>query len=169
MNADFIRIAHRKAVWAELRRVLLERYVAEDAPPKEQIICEEVPYKSKEVTNEAILECLDEIQQLELDEQMEMSKFEMRKRPERVRRQPAEQQPEQPEPSDGKPVERAAPVPVPTDQRTGFDYDPNGSPEPRDEEDGEEDGGDDASAAPHTEQVAPPEGEQRRKRAEKAG
>lgn len=163
MNADFIRIAHRKAVWAELRRVLLERYIAEDAPPKEQIICEDVPYRNKEVTNEALLECLDELQQLELDEQVEMSKFEMRRRTDRARRQLSEQQPQQP--SDGEP----AAAPVAAKPKSGFDHNPDGSPEPRDEEGGEGDGEEGEADPESVHEAAPSEGERRRERSGKAG
>lgn len=80
MNADFIRIAHRKAIWTELQRILLDKYVASDGPPKEQIICEEVPYANKDVTNEALLEVLEAIQQHECDEQLEMRQFEFKRR-----------------------------------------------------------------------------------------
>lgn len=80
MNPDFVRLAHRKAVWAELRRVILDRYIAEDAPAKEQIICEEVPYKNKDVTPEAILECLREIELLETQDHYELNQYELKKR-----------------------------------------------------------------------------------------
>jgi hypothetical protein len=80
MNADFVRLAHRKAIWAELQRLLLDKYVASDGPPKEEIVCEEVPYAQKDVTNEAVLEVLEIIQQHELDENLEMRNYEFKKR-----------------------------------------------------------------------------------------
>ena len=38
MNADFIRIAHRRSVWAELQRLLMERYVNSEQPAKAQLV-----------------------------------------------------------------------------------------------------------------------------------
>ena len=139
MNADYIRLAHRKAVWAELRRVILDRYIAEDAPAKEQIICEEVPYKNKEVTAEAILACLEEIEVLEHEEHVGMSESVMKTREPRARRvqAAADTQPDA-DAAVGAPV---ADVPAAAgevrDQDAGVN--PDGSPEPKDEEgDGED-------------------------------
>jgi hypothetical protein len=116
MNADFIRIAHRKAIWVELQRLLLDKYVAQDGPAKEQIICEEVPYSHKDVTNEALLEVLELIQQHECDEQLEMKQFEFKRR--RPKDESREQQAaapgaeQEPQPA-AAPVGEQAPAPSP--------------------------------------------------------
>lgn len=117
MNADFIRIAHRKAVWVELQRILLDKFVASDGPAKEQIICEEVPYAHKDVTNEALLEVLELIQQHECDEQLEMKQFELkRRRPkDEPRNEPAAASTaEEPKSASGS-VGESAPSPAPGD------------------------------------------------------
>jgi hypothetical protein len=100
MNADFVRLAHRKAIWAELQRLLLDKYVASDGPPKEEIVCEEVPYAQKDVTNEAVLEVLEIIQQHELDENLEMRNYEFKKR-ERINAKREQEQPDSDPDADG--------------------------------------------------------------------
>jgi len=164
MNADYIRLAHRKAVWAELRRVILDRYIAEDAPAKEQIICEEVPYKNKEVTAEAILACLEEIELLEHEEHVGMSEYVMQKREPRARRLQA---------SDGPKPDADAAVGAPVaDADAGAepergDGNPDRSPEPKDEESVGEDEGEDA---PEPElKPAAPEGKRGRARSTPTG
>jgi len=157
MNADYIRLAHRKAVWAELRRVILDRYIAEDAPAKEQIICEEVPYKNKEVTAEAILACLEEIEVLEHEEHVGMSEYEMKKREPRARRvqAAADTQPDA-DAVVGAPV---ADVPAADGEVRDQEWaraNPDGSPEPKDEEgDGEDEGEGEDAPEPELKPAAP--------------
>lgn len=112
MTPEFVRLAHRKAVWNEIQKFLIDRYVAQDGPAKEQIICEEVPFSQKDVTNDVVLEVLELIQQHECDEQLEMKQFEFR------RRRPANEQPgNQQAAASSSPVEEAkgppSPDPVP--------------------------------------------------------
>lgn len=95
MNADYVRLAHRKTIWSQLQAILLDKYIEQDGVAKEQLICEEVPYKNKDVTNEAFLEVLEILQQHEIDEQVEMRQFEFkRRRP----KDDGQQQPPAPQP-----------------------------------------------------------------------
>lgn len=113
MSPEFVRIAYRKAVWAELYRLLIDRYVAQDGPAKEQIVCEEVPFSQKDVTNDAVLEVLELIQQHEMDEQLEMRQFEFR------RRRPANEQPGTQQAAASSPVEKEANGPPGPDPVSG--------------------------------------------------
>lgn len=98
INHEFIRFAHRRAVWAELQRLLMDRYVAQDKPPAAEIICEEVPFAMKEVKQDVLMEMLDELEELQDAERKQMMQFEM-KRKSNGRR--AKEQPEEEERPDG--------------------------------------------------------------------
>lgn len=119
IHPDYIRTAHRRAIYQEIQRLLMEKYVAVDRPAKEPIICEEVPFSNKEVTQEALLEVLNTIELLQQEERVSMSQFEMRRKN------------VQPKPSEGaspslaphkkkpKPKQGAVPTSSPAGEATG--------------------------------------------------
>jgi hypothetical protein len=80
MNAEYTRHAYRRAVWAELGRLLLDRYLSTDNPPSAQILCEEVFRSPREVPEDVILEIADRLRAYASEEEHELLRFELRKR-----------------------------------------------------------------------------------------
>src|ERR1019366_3249493 len=81
MHPDFIRLAHRRSIWAEIQRLIVDRYIQQgEQPPREQIICEDVPFAKKEVTQEALYEVLCMLEESQDSERCQMSQFEMKRK-----------------------------------------------------------------------------------------
>jgi hypothetical protein len=81
MSTDYTRHAHRRTVLAELQRVLLQRFISKGGDePKERLLCEEVFFADKEVTQEALMEIMEELQRREADERIQMTQYEFRRR-----------------------------------------------------------------------------------------
>jgi hypothetical protein len=77
MNAEYSRHAYRKAVWAELGRVIVDRYLAHDEAAKTQIVCEDVFRTPREVPEDVLLEIADRLRAFELEEERQMLRFEL--------------------------------------------------------------------------------------------
>jgi hypothetical protein len=77
MNAEYTRHAYRKAVWAELGRLVVERYLGQDGPAKLQILCEDVFRTPREVPEDVLLEIADRLRAFELEEERQLLRFEL--------------------------------------------------------------------------------------------
>lgn len=74
-NETFIRLAHRRAILGHLQQLLKEKYIAGDSSPKEVILCEEVPFTDRFVSQDALLEVLEGLYELEDTEVQRMRRF----------------------------------------------------------------------------------------------
>jgi hypothetical protein len=79
-NPTFIRHAHRRAVLQFLQRMLKENHLQIDSAPREAIICEDVLYADRIVSQDALIEVLDGLEQLENMETLGMNEFELKRR-----------------------------------------------------------------------------------------
>lgn len=77
-NETFIRLAHRRSVLKMLQDMLLEKHIGDEV--ESPILCEEVPFADRFVSQGALLDVLDGLAQLEAVEELRMSKFELRER-----------------------------------------------------------------------------------------
>ena len=77
---DYTRSAHRRTIWAALQRHLMELYVDGDTPPKDTLVCEEVFFADREVSQESLMEAIEGLQRLEADERVQMDQFEFMRR-----------------------------------------------------------------------------------------
>jgi hypothetical protein len=93
ISHEFIRHAYRRAVWAELQRLLMDRYVVQDKPPAAEIICEEVPFAQRVVREDVLMEMLDELELLQEAERREMMQFEMKRKKNGTQAGPEKEQP----------------------------------------------------------------------------
>ena len=81
MSSDYIRLSHRRTVFAQLQRYLLQTFIGKGSdPPKEELTCEEVFYADRLVSQEALLEVLDSLSRQEADEHSQMAQYELRRR-----------------------------------------------------------------------------------------
>lgn len=72
-------IAQRRTVVAQLQRILLDRYIESDTPPKEKLVCEEVFVNESEVTQNVLMDIFDDLQTWENDLRRQMNEFKWRK------------------------------------------------------------------------------------------
>ena len=76
-----IRLAHRRATIQQMQRDFKERYVATDGSEKLIIVCEEVvPFASRYVSEDALLDVLSMLHQLEEDITNQINRYELRER-----------------------------------------------------------------------------------------
>jgi hypothetical protein len=75
MNKEYIELAHRKSLLDYVSRLLMDRLVDGDAPAKERVICEEAPFREREVPQDVVLEMVEQAQQESHELQLEMNKF----------------------------------------------------------------------------------------------
>jgi hypothetical protein len=76
-NAEYSRHAYRKAVWAELGRLIVDRYLSHDEAAKTQILCEDVFRTPREVPEDVLMEIADRLRAFELEEERQMLRFEL--------------------------------------------------------------------------------------------
>lgn len=76
---DFTRLAHRSAVLAKLRQYAEENLIRTEGAAKEVLICEDVFYMDREVTQDAILDVLAILSGLEARMKLQMSEYELRR------------------------------------------------------------------------------------------
>jgi hypothetical protein len=79
-NSTYTRLAHRRSVLQHLQRLLREKYIKTDSTPREDILCEEVPFSDRFVSQEALVDVLDVLQQMEKAELDHMGRFELREK-----------------------------------------------------------------------------------------
>jgi hypothetical protein len=84
MNSEFTRAAHRKSVFAQLQRIVQEKYVDGDAPAKERLVCEEAFYSDREITQEAFFDVIEALRDLEETEERRLRRFVLRERNEQA-------------------------------------------------------------------------------------
>lgn len=81
IHPEYVHLAHRKAVWALIQNLLMERYITgENTSAASEIICEEVPLAQKVVKETTIMEILEELELKQEEERRQMMQFEMRRR-----------------------------------------------------------------------------------------
>jgi hypothetical protein len=81
-SPQYTRIAHRRTVVRMLQEHLKEKYIEMGgfAARREPLICEDVMYTDRVVSQDALLEVLDALEQFEVTESLEMTKFEVKER-----------------------------------------------------------------------------------------
>jgi hypothetical protein len=77
---EYTQAAYLKAIAQQVQRDVKERYVDGDTPAQQTIICEEVFHADREVTQTALLEFLEILQQISDKAEKRMTKFEFRKK-----------------------------------------------------------------------------------------
>lgn len=79
MNSEYIRQAYLRTILSELQKYLLDKFISMDGSPKETLLCEDVLYKHREVTQDALLDVLDKLVELEGTAKAQMAGYEFRK------------------------------------------------------------------------------------------
>jgi len=79
-TSDYTRNAHRRTIWAALQRYLMDKYVDGDTPARDTLVCEEVFFADKEVSQESLMEVIEDLQRREADERIQMTQYEFRRR-----------------------------------------------------------------------------------------
>jgi hypothetical protein len=77
---DYIKAAYIKAIAMQIERDLKELYIDGDTPAQKTIICEEVFYADREVTQEALLEFLSMLRTIGMKAEKRMMKYQLKKR-----------------------------------------------------------------------------------------
>lgn len=67
--------AYERSVIAWLQRLMLERVIAAETPPKEAVVCEEVFHAEREVPQEVLLRVLGKLGQWENHERTQMNNY----------------------------------------------------------------------------------------------
>jgi len=75
--SEFRDHAYDRTIIATLQRVMLDRYIQSDTPPKESIVCEEVPRGESEIPQDALMRIFTKLQLWENDERQKMNEFRM--------------------------------------------------------------------------------------------
>jgi hypothetical protein len=75
MHNEFVQLAQRKSLLEYCQRLLADRLIDSDLPAKERVLCEEVPFKDREVPQHVIQSLSEELQQQSHELQLEMNKF----------------------------------------------------------------------------------------------
>lgn len=79
MNPEYTRVAHRRTVWAAVQRLLRDKYLDAEDPASEHLVCEQALYEDRIVSQDAIHDVLDVLQQLEAREEQELRSFKLSK------------------------------------------------------------------------------------------
>lgn len=79
MNTEYIRQAYLRTILSELQRHVLDKYVSMDGSPKETLLCEEVLFQYREITQDAFVDILDKLIELEAAAKAAMAGYEFRK------------------------------------------------------------------------------------------
>jgi hypothetical protein len=76
---DYRDHAYKRTIVQQLQRLMLDNYIASDSPPKETLICEELPRHESEVPQEALMSVFNDLQLWENDQRTKMSAYKWRK------------------------------------------------------------------------------------------
>lgn len=76
MFEEYRALAYRKAIWEKLG-ALLKDYFPEDLGEANVITCDDVPYKDRKVTREAIEDVLEELAGITKEAEKQMASFDM--------------------------------------------------------------------------------------------
>jgi hypothetical protein len=71
--------AYKRTIVQQMQRILLDRYIASDSPPKETLLCEEVFRSESEVPQGALMEVFEDLQRWENDQRTKMNAFKWRR------------------------------------------------------------------------------------------
>lgn len=80
MNYEYMRLAYERTVLAALRRHAMDRYLEGGGGDREALVCEQLPYESREVPNEIVADVIQRLEEEERAITNEMSKFDFRRR-----------------------------------------------------------------------------------------
>jgi hypothetical protein len=80
MNPEYREHAYARTIFKELERHLLDRFISVDAPAKADLLCEEVYYADRKVTQEALRAMLVRIRRMGEQAALQMSEFETTRR-----------------------------------------------------------------------------------------
>lgn len=78
--AEYLQAAYIKAIAAQVERDVKEKYVDGDTPAQQAIICEEVFFADREVTQTTLLEFIEILHQVMEKAEKRMKKYEFKKR-----------------------------------------------------------------------------------------
>jgi hypothetical protein len=82
-NPAYKELAYRKAILRHTINFLMSDVVgANGIPPKQSIVCEDVFDSDRDVDQDSILDFVEQLQEVEAEIKVEMSKFEFRKKDE---------------------------------------------------------------------------------------
>ena len=76
---EYLRLQYQKAIWAELRRHLIEQYVDGDGLGKEELICDQTPYALRVTPHEELHAVVNILKAEESAIEAELSKFQLQK------------------------------------------------------------------------------------------
>lgn len=77
--SEYRGLAQKRTVVAQLQRLLLDKYIASDTPPKERLICEEVFVQESEVGQDILMDVFEDLQTWENDLRQRMNEFKWRR------------------------------------------------------------------------------------------
>lgn len=77
MNDEYIKLAHKKAVFQQLQRYLMETFVENAGQSKSAIAADEAPFSQRTVPQKTIAEVLNILSVAEVELSAEMSQFQM--------------------------------------------------------------------------------------------
>lgn len=77
--SDYRNHAYERCIVEELQRILIDRFVASDAPPRQTLVCEEAIRSESDVPQEAFLRVLEKLQVWENHERSKMSQYHWRR------------------------------------------------------------------------------------------
>jgi hypothetical protein len=100
MNPEYREHAYARTILKELERYLFDRFISVDTPAKGRLVCEEVFYADREVTQEALRLMLVRLRRMGEQAALQMSEFETR------RRQQPDEPPKEEVPNESKGTER---------------------------------------------------------------
>jgi hypothetical protein len=78
---EFTELAQKKSVVDYMLRVIADRLIDGETGAREKIICEDVPYRDREVQQRIIQEYSEHLQQKSHELQLEMNKFALMRKP----------------------------------------------------------------------------------------
>lgn len=76
---DYKEHAYERTIVQQMQRILLDRYVVSDSPPKETLVCEEVFRSESEIPQDALMKVFEKLQLWENDARTKMNAFKWRK------------------------------------------------------------------------------------------
>ena len=75
MSSGYKDHAYERTIVQQLQRVMLDRYISSDSPPKEGLICEEVFRSESDIPQDALLKVFEKLQLWENDQRAKMNSF----------------------------------------------------------------------------------------------
>ena len=77
--SEYRETAQKRTVVQQLQRLLLDRYISSDAPPKETLVCEEVFVNESQIPQDVLLSVFHDLEVWENDLRQRMNEFRWRK------------------------------------------------------------------------------------------